>query len=171
MNTGLVSKRYAKALMTLAQQNGTLETVQADVVRLRDALQEEMAHEGDDQILCHCVPTLCEEVQRFLCVVTQNHRADLLPFMLHSFIVQYNQSQGITTASLITATPAPGLEDKLLTLLHERGFTKVDFTTSVDPALAGGFILQVEDKRLDASLATQLETIRRTFEEKNRSLV
>ena len=51
-----------------------------------------------------------------------------------------------------------------------QGYTKVDFKTEVNPDLIGGFILQVDDKRLDASIARQLRTIRKEWEEKNRKL-
>ena len=48
-----------------------------------------------------------------------------------------------------------------------QGFTEVDFKTEVNPDLIGGFIVQVEDKRLDASIAAQLRDIRKEWEEKN----
>ena len=54
--------------------------------------------------------------------------------------------------------------------MQAQGFTQVDFKTEVDPGLIGGFILQVEDKRLDASIATQLRTIRKEWEEQNRKI-
>ena len=50
-------------------------------------------------------------------------------------------------------------------ILHDY---QVDFRTEVNPDLIGGFIVQVEDRRLDASIATQLQTIRKEWEEKNR---
>ena len=49
--------------------------------------------------------------------------------------------------------------------MKEQGFTTIDFKTEVDPALIGGFIVQVEDKRLDASIASQLKKIRKELEE------
>ena len=52
--------------------------------------------------------------------------------------------------------------------MHAQGFSQVDFRTEVNPDLIGGFIVQVEDRRLDASIATQLQTIRKEWEEKNR---
>ena len=47
---------------------------------------------------------------------------------------------------------------------------KQSYWVKVDPELIGGFVLRVEDKRLDASIATQLRTIRKEWEEKNRKL-
>ena len=45
-----------------------------------------------------------------------------------------------------------------------QGLAEVDFKTEVDPDLIGGFIVQVEDKRLDASIASQLKQIRKDLE-------
>lgn len=171
MNTALVAKRYAKALMSLAQQNGSVATVHDDMLSLQQALKDELARQGNDGILQGCLARLCPEVQRFVCVVVENGRACLLTEMIQAFLRQYNRELGITTASLVTAAPSPNLEQKLLALLREKGYSQVDFSTSVDPTLTGGFILQIEDKRLDASLARQIKTLRREFEIKNKPVI
>ena len=49
--------------------------------------------------------------------------------------------------------------------MKEQGFKKIDFETEVDPKLIGGFIVQIEDKRLDASISSQLKNIRKELEE------
>ena len=87
------------------------------------------------------------------------------------WVILYNDEKGIATASLISAAPMPTLEKKLLALLHDKGYTEVDFTTTVDPSLIGGFILQIEDQRLDASLASQLKQIKQEFVEKNKRII
>jgi len=47
----------------------------------------------------------------------------------------------------------------------------VEFETSVEPSIIGGFILDIDYNRLDASVATQLNRVRRQFMEKNRRIV
>lgn len=171
MNIGLVANRYARALLVFAHQQNALERVHADVLRLQKALQEELAHSGNDGILATCIPQLGPEVQQFLRVVAMNGRADNLPAMLRQFLIHYNQEKGIATASLVSAAPLPSLEKKLLVLLHDKGYTDVDFTTSIDPSLIGGFILQIEDQRLDASLASQLKLLKKELEDRNRRII
>ena len=171
MNTGLVANRYARALLTFAREQDALERVHADVQRLQQALHDELASMGDDGILAACIPQLGPEVQQFLRVVTLNGRAEYLPAMLRQFLVHYNREKGVATASLVTAAPLPTLEKKLLVLLHDKGYSDVDFTTTIDPSLIGGFILQIEDQRLDASIASQLKQLRQELEDRNRRII
>lgn len=171
MNDGLVAVRYARALLAFAQQREAVERVHDDVLTLRRALADELAVEGDNGILARCVSSLCDEMQQFLRVVAGNGRADCLDAILRMFIKEYNTLKGITTATLTMASPSPQLEEKLLATLRRRGYTEVDFTSSVNPDLLGGFVLQIEDRRLDASLSTQLKKLRSEFEDKNRRTI
>ena len=171
MNAGVIANRYARALLTFAGNRGALDTVHGDVLSLQQALAVELSRKGDDGILSACIARLGPEMQQFLHVVMANGRAEHLPTMLRQFIRLYNRQKGIATASLVTAAPAPSLEERLLALLREKGYTEVDFTQKVNPALIGGFVLQVEDQRLDASLSTQLKTLKQAFEEKNKRIV
>ena len=171
MNRGLVANRYARALLAFAHQQDALECVHADVLLLQQALRDELAQMGDDGILATCIPKLGPEMQQFLHVVATNRRADCLPAMLRQFLIHYNKENGIATASLVTAVPLPTLEKKLRVLLRDKGYNDVDFTTDIDPALIGGFILQIEDQRLDASLASQLKQLKKEFVEKNKRIV
>ena len=44
-------------------------------------------------------------------------------------------------------------------------------TAVVDPSLIGGFVFDLGDEILDASVSSQLEKIRRAFIDKNRRIV
>ena len=171
MNTGLVTNRYAKALWAFAEKRGVTERVHNDVIALRQAMTDELARQGDDGILTDCVTKLSPEMQQFLRIVVANGRADHLPSMLRQFIVHYNRQKGVATASLSAAAPSPTLENKLMDLLHDKGYSQVDFTTTVNPELIGGFILQIEDQRLDASLSSQLRELTQAFVEKNKRII
>lgn len=171
MNAGVIANRYAKALLAFASSRDAMEAVHRDVLTLQQALTDELSRKGDDGILSACIARLGPELQQFLRVVAENGRADHLPSMLRQFILFYNRQKGIATASLVTAAPAPSLEGKLLAMLRDKGYTEVDFTQTVSSALIGGFVLQIEDQRLDASLSTQLKTLKQAFEEKNKRIV
>lgn len=169
--TGLIASRYAHALLEFSTQRGTAPQVFAEVQRLLVAIADEQARKGDDGILSACIDTLGEEMRRFLTLVIANRRSDLLPFILHSFVAQYRKVNGITTARLTTAAPSPALEQRLAALLAKRGYRKVDFASDVDADLIGGFVLQVDDLRLDASVKSQLQTLREQLAEKNKRIV
>ena len=65
----------------------------------------------------------------------------------------------------------PSLESRLRDLIEKRTGCKLILKTEVNPSLIGGFVFEVEDTILDASVSRQLDIIRRQFIEKNRRIV
>ena len=52
-------------------------------------------------------------------------------------------------------------------LLH----AEMELQTDVDPSIEGGFVFDINDFRLDASIATQLKRVKQQFIDKNRRIV
>ena len=52
-------------------------------------------------------------------------------------------------------------------LLH----AEMELQTEVDPSIEGGFVFDINDYRLDASIATQLKKVKQQFIDKNRRIV
>ena len=161
MDAGLIASRYAKALYSFACETKDERRVYDDAEALKQALLAK-------KDVTACIEGLSEPMQHFLALVIRNKRVEYLPAILHSYRALYRKEKGITRAWLTTATENPELVDKLTQLMKLQGFTEIDFKTEVKPDLIGGFIVQVEDKRLDASIASQLRDIRKEWEEKNR---
>ncbi len=158
MNTGIISNRYAKALLMYTEQTGGGERVCAQV--------REILASPDS------VPERLEpELERFVALLVKHSRLDDVRFILRSFVSMYYRSKGIGLATLTTSVPAPGLEEKLRPLLESRLGCKVIFETSVDPSLIGGFVVEVDDYLLDASVRSQIEAVRRRFVKQNNRLV
>ena len=65
----------------------------------------------------------------------------------------------------------PGLESRLRDLIEKQTGCKLILKTEVNPSLIGGFVFEVEDTVLDASVSRQLDIIRSQFIEKNRRIV
>ena len=95
--------------------------------------------------------------------------------ILKSFEDQYYESKGIVRGRLILPSEpdaaARALEDKLKALIESSTGKTLLLVTEVDESLIGGFVLEVEDKLLDASVSRQLERIRAQFVERNRRIV
>ena len=161
MDAGMIASRYANALLLFASETKEEKRVYDDAATLRLALQEKSDVAG-------CIEKLCEPLQRFLALVIRNKRVEYLPAILQDYRALYRRKKGITRAWLTTAVENPELAEKLAELMKRQGFSKIDFKTEVNPDLIGGFIVQVEDKRLDASIASQLRDIRKEWEENNR---
>lgn len=185
MNTGLVSYRYASALMKFVTETGNGEKVYGQVLTLSNSLSAvpELRALIDNPT---AVPDfrkfsllesalggekMAEELSRFIRLVMKNRRTRILRFILYSFISQYREAHRIKVSRLITAVPAPELEERLASEVRRRHGDTVIFEHRVDPEIIGGFIFEIDGYRLDASTASQLKSVRRQFIEKNRRIV
>ena len=158
MNTGIISSRYATALLRYTQETGGGERVCAQVRRLLD-------HSDQDP------GPLEPELERFIQLLVRNDRLEDVRFIFHSFIEMYYRSRGIRVARLTTVAASKELERKLHAMLEKQLGCEVLIETRVDPALIGGFTLEVGDYLLDASVRRQIETIRRQFVIQNNRIV
>ena len=185
MNAGLVSYRYASALMKYVEETGNgrkvydqvlvLSRSLAAVPELRALIDNPMSVSdsqkfsllesalGDD--------SMADELGRFIRLVMKNRRTKSLRLMLLSFITQYRETHKIKVSRLVTAVPAEGLETELAAEVKRRYGETVLFEHRVDPEIIGGFIFEIDGYRLDASTASQLKAVRRQFIEKNRRIV
>ena len=137
MNTGIISTRYAKALLMYTEENGSGERVCAQI---REILKD------PDKMPSALEPDL----ERFLTMVSKNGRMEDIRFILRSFVGMYYRSKGI---------------------LEKKFGCRIVFESSVDPSLVGGFQVVVDDYMLDASVRSQIETVRRQFITQNNRIV
>lgn len=158
MNTGIISTRYAKALLRLVDETGNGEAVYGQVVQiLKD-------HDS--------VPEKLEpELSRLVSLLVENKRLENVRLILHRFKELYNASRGRRLVTLSTAVPAQGLQQRIKDLLQERFGGEIVLEAEVDPDLIGGFKLTIDDRLLDASVSYQLAKIRRELLEKNKRIV
>ena len=97
-----------------------------------------------------------------------------MPFIAHAYVSLYHELKHISFGHLTTAVPvSKEIADKLQKWIQSRApkGEKINFDTEVNPDLLGGFIFQINDLRLDASLASQFEKIKKQFIDKNKRIV
>ena len=159
MNAGIISSRYAKALLLYTQETGRGEQVCAQAKRI---LTDPAGVGGLE---------LEPELQRLVVLLVRNGRMGGIRRVLHSFVSQYYESVGVMVAHLTTAVEIPGLEEKLRPVLEKQFGAKIYIGSDVDPDLLGGFKLEVGERLLDASVRSQIETIRRQLVVNNNRIV
>ena len=119
--------------------------------------------------------SLAPELRKFFSLLIRNGRIGDISLVLKSFENQYYESRKIVRGKLTLPAPpdsaAGKLEDRLKDLIEKKTGKTLLLTTEIDESLIGGFVLEVEDRLLDASVSHQLDIIRRQFEEKNRRIV
>ena len=184
MNAGLIASRYAKAFLKYVQEAGSGEKVYAQVCRLVRVIEElpqlkEYLKDSSVGSLDKKVSLLSAALDSpieaaipvFLKMVTDNHRVEYFHRMLLSFIDQYRAANNIKVGRLVTAIPDAGLGDRLEQLLKDKTGAEVHLSEEVDPDIIGGFIFELDGCRMDASVESHLNRIRRQLIEKNNRLV
>lgn len=173
MNTGPVAHRYAKALLKFVQEAKTGEKVYSQVgmlvarmhgiQQLKDILQKhpELPLDRKLEILDSALgEPASHELKRFVKLVDANGRMEYLERMLYSFLEQYREANAIKVGRVVTACPVPGLRDRLQSILSEMTAASVYIDEEVDPTLIGGFVLNIDDLRMDASVEGQFRRLR-----------
>ena len=120
---------------------------------------------------------LAPELRKFISLLIRNGRIGDARLVFTTFITEYYRSRNIKRARLVVADPSllspvvPSLETRLREVIENQTGCKLLLKTEVDPALIGGFVFEVDDLLLDASVSRQIDIIRRQFIEKNRRIV
>lgn len=168
------SRRYARALFELAQEQGRLDKVHADLAELRALLQREP--EAAELLERQELSTLQRKnlwsellqgraeplTQRFLHFLMEKRRGALLAQIIQAFEHLFHENEGITTMEVVAARP---LTEEQLQALSARFASKlgrkIKATQKTEAALLGGFQVRVGDVVHDYSVSNQLEQLHR----------
>lgn len=176
MDIGIVASRYAKTLLRFATDNKEEDLVYKEMQMLADTYQKVPAlrttltnpaitAQQKADLLASAAAVgekLSATAQKFIALVTKNRRADLMQFIATAYQSQYLHSKHIITGSLtVPAAVSDKTEQKLRKMVEAHTNSTMQFHVNIDPEIEGGFILQYDTYRLDASLRTQLQQIRR----------
>jgi len=167
--------------MDLATEQGKLDKVVedmtffAEVAKLKDValLLKSPIINGDkkgkvlDAIFSGKVDPMTHS---FIEIIIRKGREAYLGEIAHEVINQYRIIKGI---SIVEVVSAEKLSDEALDAIrkklidHKLTHGNIEFRTSVDPTLIGGFVISVEDKLYDASIKHQLDLLRKQFSTKD----
>ena len=105
----------------------------------------------------------------FIEIILRKGREDQLGDIAKEVINQYRVIKGISivevvSAEALSAEALEAIRTKLVSSKLTHG--NIEFKTSVDPSLLGGFVVSFEDKLYDASIKHQLELLRKEFSSK-----
>lgn len=184
MDTGIIASRYATALLRLVDETGggeavvrqirTLEKAFTALPEFRRVMDDSVEVAGERKMKLFETALdepMAPELRKFLLLLMKNGRIGNADFIFHSFDSAYCRSRGIRRGRLVMATASPVLADEVCKRVESETGCRLLLETQVDPALIGGFVFEVDDRMLDASVKHQLETIRHQFVERNRRIV
>ncbi len=167
------AKRYAKAVLSLAQDKGALDAVFADMQSvattissskdLQVVLENPAIKIADKHKALLAIFSNTNDITKNLFkLLTANKRLALLQDVAVSFNGLYNESKGVQEAKVTTAIAITDtLKDKVLAKVKELTGRSAVLENVVDPAIIGGFILRVGDLQYDASIANKFRKLKR----------
>ncbi len=185
MNTGIIASRYADALLKYVEETGDGQVVYRQACTLADALSASgeferlvesktlLTSSGKVELMSKALGNedMCPSLSKFLELVIRQDREPYLRYILHYFKERWLSAQGVSQATLVVSMPSPELERMICEMFRNLTGLQLELSVTVDPSIIGGFVFEVADKRIDASVSRQLEDLRRRFIEQNNRLM
>ena len=176
--------RYAKAMIEYAQEKGVEDRLYNEFFTLshsfrvqpglREVLDNPVVSVKDKlALICTAADGNGEssrEFVRFITLVLRNRREGYLQFISLMYLDLYRKLKHIGVGKLITAVPVDKeTENRIRSAAAHILHAQMELDTVIDPSIEGGFIFDINDYRLDASIATQLKRVKQQFIDKNRT--
>ncbi|MCA9616134.1 MAG: ATP synthase F1 subunit delta [Polyangiales bacterium] len=173
MKGSAVGRRYAKALLEVAEEQKQVPKVQKDLEDLLASWQESrdlratfenpaFGPELRVKILDELAKrmSLSPLVANTLRLLSDRQRLRHLPEVVESFLALSQQGAGGVVAEVTTATELPETYfAKLQATLEKSLGKKVSIVKKVDPTLVAGVVTRIGDRVYDGSLASSLRKL------------
>lgn len=172
-----IASRYAKSLLSLGVEQNNLDTIYKDMLVMQETLRNRefkmfvkspIIHADKKQSVFAQIfgDSVSKVTTTFFNILSRKGREVYLPEMVDSFIHQYKKYNKVTEVKLTTATPiGENMLNDIKKSLEKSEATEqtVEIETHVNPDLIGGFVIEMDDKLYDASVAHKLDQIKKNF--------
>jgi F-type H+-transporting ATPase subunit delta len=169
--------RYAKSLLTLAIERNQLETAYKDMEYLRSVsdvnrefvvvLKSPVINPEKKEAIIEAVTkgNISDLTSSFIKLLIRKGREMNLPEITSAFIDQYKVHKQIQTITLTTATPvSEEVKQQIIDKVKSQtSIQNIELTTAVNEEIIGGFVLEIGNTLVDASIAYDLNVIRKQF--------
>ncbi len=176
MRQTILARRYAKALFSLGKEDGKNEQYSEVLSAIAELYKDESVEnalvnplypvEARQKVMAK-VGELAKAdaiMTRFLALLVEKKRADILPDIAAEMRIMVDQEQNISHGSVVSAIELDdALKGKIQQALEKITGNKVILETSVDPSIIGGVIAKVGDLVLDGSIKTQLNGLKESI--------
>ena len=176
MDIGVISMRYARALLKSAtdqkledavyQEMMTVAKSYLDVPALRHTIDNPMLSKDKKEALLTVAAgeKPCQLTKAFIALVLKEDRENVMQFMANSYITLYRKQKNVIRGKLTTAARVTAeTEQKMRQMVESKTNGTVEFETEVNPDIIGGFILEYDTYRMDASVKSKLNNILNTL--------
>ena len=176
MDIGVISVRYARALLKSATDAKIEQQVYAEmqqiaksyieVPQLRSTIDNPMLSKDKKEalLLTAAGKEPSHLMKAFVQLVLKEDRESVMQFIANSYVTLYRQQKNVIRGRLITAAAvSPETEQKMRQMVESKTNGTVEFESQVNPDIIGGFILEYDTYRMDASVKTKLNSILNTL--------
>jgi F-type H+-transporting ATPase subunit delta len=172
-----VASRYVKSLLGLAEEQNAVEAVHNDMLLFAKVADENHAfalmlrnpiikHDKKKEILEKIFKGKVHALTLAIFdIITRKNREGILIDIAKQFHTAYNEYKGIVKGTVITATPLDVTLRKELEQIVKKISNKkeVELVEKVDAEMIGGFVLNVGDRQIDASIKNKLKELKLKF--------
>ncbi|GAA3656968.1 ATP synthase F1 subunit delta [Flavivirga jejuensis] len=167
--------RYAKAVLSLASDQKSADAVNknmkliantiAESKDLSDTLQSPVINSSVKKaVLLEVFKKSDKTTLSLIDTLINNNRIDILENVALKYSELFDQSKGVELATVTTAIALTAdLEKKVLAKAKELTDKNVEVENIIDESILGGFILRIGDIQYNASIANQLNKLKREF--------
>ena len=164
--------RYAQALLELAVEQNQLEQVYADMVQFNQAVNDTkefqvflnspvINSDKKKEVLNSVFTEFSSLSLSFIGLVTKKQREGLLPFVASSFVQLYKTHKGIVEVTVYSASQLDAaVKDQIIAKIRTAVTGEIELTEKINADLIGGFVVEMGDTRVDASVASQLNNLK-----------
>ncbi|TVR38805.1 MAG: ATP synthase F1 subunit delta [Bacteroidia bacterium] len=173
-NNHILNKRYARALLSLADENNILERSYMDMRKVCEVfaynkelliiMKSPMIRTAKKQnVLTHLFGKVLHPlILMYMTIIVRKQRGNMLEGIASAYLTVYKQYLGIEEVKLTTAFPLDDeLRSKALTAAKKMTPHRIEFVEEVDPSIIGGFILNLGEKQYNASVKHRLQRFKK----------
>ncbi len=177
MSQGMIARRYAKALVNLAENEKDLDNtgkhlnsiteVYKENLELRQVLSDTKVSSGikleilKDVLSKIKVSKLVDTFSRYLLA---KRRIDFLPDIERAFNLLLQEKLGRIEAKVTTASELPkDTVKKLVDAISSYSGKEIEVNVTIDPSIIGGIVTRIGSTVIDGSIQTYLNQIRQSI--------
>ena len=177
MSQGMIARRYAKALVNLAENEKDLDNtgthlnsiteVYKENSELRQVLSDTKVSPGikleilKDVLSKIKVSRLVDTFSRYLLA---KRRIDFLPDIERAFNLLLQEKLGRIEAKVTTASELPkDTVKKLVDAISSYSGKEIEVNVTIDPSIIGGIVTRIGSTVIDGSIQTYLNQIRQSI--------
>ncbi|MDX2283540.1 MAG: ATP synthase F1 subunit delta [Bacteroidia bacterium] len=172
-----IGYRYAKSAYALAAERGEVAAVLADLAMIQETADQSPefrnflsspvvspAKKAGIMNTLFAARYTSQMTGDLVQMLVAKHREAYLLQMIAAFRHLYDEAHRIRRGVLTSASPLPaGVQASITRALEAKTGDTYEIETRVDPALIGGFSLQLGDMLFDGSIAASLRKLKRSF--------